>query len=427
MVAADGDGARSRSWSRRATTGAPTRRGDAPADRHLPRPIRRIGPRRGIGVASLGFALVLDALLGEPPEAIHPVVWMGRAVGAALPPDPPGAGLGRRLRGVAVVASGALGTAAVGAVVERAVAQAAARIAALDTTRRSADDRAHPSHGALEAADQVSRPCRRSEEALRAGPHRVAGLLRWCGEAAALWPLLALRALTDAAGRVAGHLAAGNLPAARDDLVWLVGRPTSDLDADLCASAAIESLAENLADSVVAPLLFARVFGIPGAALFRFVNTADAMVGYRDTYRAGGWVAARLDDLLGLLPARVAALAIALCAPAGGGSVCRALAAWWRDRGTTASPNAGHPMAAMAGALGVRLEKPGHYVLNAGGRPPTAGDIGSAIAVVRAATALVLGACAITTTGSSAVQRRHRQPRGAHRQEPSSRPSHGVR
>lgn len=314
------------------------RRGDDPRRRRIPLAIR------GSTVPSLGLAVAADLVFGEPPEPLHPVVWIGRLVGAALPPDPPAVGPGRRLRGATVVAATTLAGAAVGV--------------ALDGVLR------HPRVG------------------------RIA-------EAAALWPLLSLRALTTAADGVATALEAGDLAAARSGLRWLVGRPTEDLDGSLCASAAIESVAENLADAVVAPLLYARLGGLPAALVHRVANTADAMVGYVDSHRHGGWAAARLDDLLAFLPARIAALGIVAAAPAGGGDPGRALELWRRDAPATRSPNAGHPMAAMAGALGVRLEKPGYYVLHSGGRPPGPAEVRAAIVISRTAALLALLLCAL--------------------------------
>jgi adenosylcobinamide-phosphate synthase len=303
----------------------------------------------------LALAVAVDAALGEPPEAVHPVAWMGRGVSRLLPPDGPEAGWGTLLRGAAVTAGGAAIAAGGGALVGRLAA--------------------------------------------RLGP--VAGT---AVEAAALSSLLALRALVAAARRVAAALETGDEAAARRHLRWLVGRELEGLDPPLLASAAVESLAENLNDAVVAPLLYARLAGPAGAAVHRLANTADASVGYRDRYRLSGRAAARLDDLLGLAPARLSALLVAGGAPAGSGSPAGALRAWRRDRGATASPNAGHPMAAMAGALGVRLEKRGHHVLNAEGRPCRAADIGRAAATVRAATAGALAACALLPRGG---------PRGA--------------
>jgi adenosylcobinamide-phosphate synthase len=303
----------------------------------------------GSGAAALLVALVLDSTFGEPPESVHPVVWMGRGVGALVPPDPPGAGLRTLLRGAA--------TAVGGAGVSAAAAEGVASL-------------------------------------LRAAPSAV----RTAGEGVELWPLLALRALLRAAQRVGDALQDRDLMRARSELRWLVGRERGQLTAGLVASAAVESVAENLADSVIAPLLYARAAGPGGAALHRFVNTADAMVGYRDRHRLGGRVAARFDDVLAFIPARATALLIAAAAPAGGGSARGAVSCLLRDGGTTASPNAGRPMAAMAGALGVRLEKPGHHVLNARGVSPSSADIGRAVRVARAATVLAVGALAVAPT-----------------------------
>jgi adenosylcobinamide-phosphate synthase len=297
----------------------------------------------GSGPAALLVALALDGAFGEPPEAVHPVVWMGRGVGALLPADQPGAGAATLARGAAVTVAGA----GLSALVAGAVARTA---------------------GLAPAA------------------------VRAAAEGVELWPLLALRALLSAARRVGDALQDHDLSRARAELRWLVGRERESLDAAQVASAAVESVAENLADSVIAPLLYARAAGPAGAALHRFANTADAMVGYRDRHRLGGRAAARLDDLLGLAPARASALLIAAAAPAGAGSPRRALQSLLRDGGRTASPNAGRPMAAMAGALGVRLEKPGHHVLNGGGLAPGAADVGRAIRIARAATALGVGA-----------------------------------
>lgn len=293
----------------------------------------------------MAVALLLDAAFGEPPEAVHPVVWMGRAVGALVPPDPPRAGSATLLRGAATALGGA------------AASAAAAGLLTL-----------------------IARPAPRPVRAALDGIE--------------LWPLLALRSLLGAAQRVSDALQDQDLPRARDELRWLVGRDRDELDATLVASAAIESVAENLSDSVVAPLLYARAGGPAGAALHRFANTADAMVGYRDRHRLGGKASARLDDLLGLVPARATALLLAAAAPAGDGSPRGALRVLRRDGGRTPSPNAGRPMAAMAGALGVRLEKPGHHVLNPGGAAPGAADIARAVRIARAATLLGLGGIA---------------------------------
>ncbi len=211
-------------------------------------------------------------------------------------------------------------------------------------------------------------------------------------EALGLKLTFAVRGLATAASAVARALERGDLAAARNGVARdLVSRPTAALDDARVASAAIESVAENLTDSVVAPLVYYALFGLPGAALYRAVNTADAMIGYRDgVLEHFGKPAARLDDVLNFVPARLAALALLAGAAIAGADARRGLAVMRRDRRRTSSPNAGWTMAAMAGALGVTLEKPGHYVLG-DGRPPQAGDVVRSVALLwRAALLWVL-------------------------------------
>jgi adenosylcobinamide-phosphate synthase len=202
-------------------------------------------------------------------------------------------------------------------------------------------------------------------------------------EALALTTMLSLRDLVRAAHRVQAALRAGDVDRARVAVGRdLVSRPTEALSAGQVAAATIESVAENLTDSVVAPVAFYLAFGLPGAFAYRALNTADAMIGYRQgALEYFGKVAARLDDVMNLVPARVAGLAIVLAAVASGAHAARAWRTMLGHHGRTASPNAGWPMAAMAGALGVRLEKPGHYILG-DGPEPTAADISIAVRTV---------------------------------------------
>jgi len=166
------------------------------------------------------------------------------------------------------------------------------------------------------------------------------------------------------------------LPAGRKRLSELVSRDTAQLSEREVRESTIETLAENLNDSVVAPIFWFVLFGLPGAAVYRFANTADAMWGYRGIYKgqhwewAGKW-AARADDVLSWLPARLTALLLALVVRLEGGLPLKALGLEARK---TPSPNSGWPMAAMALALGVSLSKPGVYTLNPAGRPAQAAD-----------------------------------------------------
>jgi len=258
-------------------------------------------------------ALAIDLVFGELPAVAHPVVWMGQ-VGRRLERWLPGAGKARQLLGGVLLAlllpSGF----------------AAASLGLLALTRQWP-------------------------------------LAHWLLEVLLLTAMFAARALGDAASEVARSLSAGKLERARFGLRSLCSRDASRLTEPELIGATIESVAENASDSFVAPLFYYVLFGLPGAVVYRAVNTLDAMVGYRGRYEYLGKASARLDDLLNFLPARLTAACLLLAGALVGQDARRGLATWRRDAATTASPNAGRPMAAMAGLLGVRLEKTGHYAL----------------------------------------------------------------
>jgi adenosylcobinamide-phosphate synthase len=176
-------------------------------------------------------------------------------------------------------------------------------------------------------------------------------------------------------------------------LGWsLVSRDTSELDESQVASAVIESVAENASDSLIAPLFYYMLGGLPLALVYRFANTADAMLGYHTPeFEWLGKIPARLDDLLNLLPARLTGWLIVLASPLAGGNMLHAKQTMHRDAANTASPNAGFPMSAMAGALGIELEKTAHYRLGYGGRKPTSADIRRSRTILLAATGIATG------------------------------------
>lgn len=312
--------------------------------------------------AAVVVAAMLDATLREPPAATHPVRAMGRYLEATqrlMPPAPP---LRAASCGGAVWAVGAAAAVSLGVAVERAVATAP--------------------------------PWRRA---------LVRGV--------ALWPLFAHRLLLDEVGAVETALA-GDVEAGRAAVARIVSRDTGDLSEAQVRQAAIESLAENLSDSVVAPLLWFAAGGLPAAALYRFANTADAVWGYRTPrWRHAGTVAARVDDLLNLVPARLTG--VALAAPR---DLLRRRGALRREARRTPSPNAGWPMAAIALRLGIRLEKPGTYTLNLAGRLPTAADTAAALRLVRRRGWALAATCALL----AAVGGRHRRARSRHRHQRSA-------
>ena len=288
--------------------------------------------------AALLLALAIDHCWGEPPARLHPVVGMGRLLG----------GWGRWV--------------------------------SADTA--TGPDRVRWARGALAWCLLAA-----LFTGLYAGLQWLLGLLPlWLAVpllALALKPLFAWRMLHSEVQAVEAALQQ-SLEAGRARLAWLVSRDVTQLSAAEVRESALETLAENLNDSVVAPLFWFVLLGLPGAALYRLANTADAMWGYPGWrqgryWQWGGKWAARADDVLSWVPARITALLLALCA---GGLSWRSL---WRESRRTPSPNGGWPMAALALALNVRLGKPQVYVLHAEGACPQAQHMAQALALTRRA------------------------------------------
>lgn len=309
---------------------------------------------------SLLVALAVDRAFGEPRGAWHPVVWMGRGLEA----------MGRRIAPVRDRAQSRFDAVRWMLGVLGWLAGACAAVGA--------------AWGIEQGLTALGQPA----TAL------LAGVL--------LKPLLAWRMLRDEVMAVEAALSR-SVEAGRERLGWLVSRDTQSLDATAVRESAIESLAENLNDSVVAPLFWFAVAGLPGAALYRWANTADAMWGYnglrrdarglsRDWTWAGQW-AARADDALSWVPARLSA---ALLLMAGR---CAAVPALVREAARTPSPNSGWPMGAMALVLGLRLGKPGVYVLNNGGRSAAPADTPAAVATAQRALLIGLGWAALAAIG----------------------------
>ncbi|MGB2612027.1 MAG: adenosylcobinamide-phosphate synthase CbiB [Isosphaeraceae bacterium] len=291
----------------------------------------------------LWTAFLLDLFIPEPPNAAHPVAWMGMAIGALRDRAPKHGRWKPLMAGAAIVLVG----------------------------------------GALCAVVGLW---------LHAGFRKLPPPFSILAEALVLKLMFSARSLVNAGEAVRRALESGELEAARRLVGWhLVSRDTSRLDDSQVAAAAIESLAENANDSIVAPLLFYAIAGLPGVLAYRFINTCDAMLGYRDLKREWlGKCSARVDDLANLVPARLTAALIILAGVPLGGSVPRAVRTWFRDSRVTASPNAGHPMSAAAGVLGVELTKCGHYRLGTGERLPAARDIARARRLVWSTTLLAM-------------------------------------
>ena len=313
---------------------------------------------------ALLVALAVDRWWGEPRLALHPVVWMGNYLGA------------------------------VGAWVQRHAQQ-----------QPGQRDWKAFWLGALvwiTGAAMVSGAAWWLQSALHLLPWWAAGL----GLGLLLKPLLAWAMLQSEVRAVEAALGQ-SLDAGRERLRWLVSRDVAQLTDTQVRESAIETLAENLNDSVVAPIFWFVLLGLPGAALYRFANTADAMWGYPGIYKGQNWEwagkwAARVDDVLSWLPARITAALLLLAAGMRGMALARRLPAEARK---TPSPNSGWPMAAMALNLDVALRKPGVYVLNPQGRaaqaPDTAGAIIYASKALLAVVAIVLVAIFLVAEGGA--------------------------
>jgi adenosylcobinamide-phosphate synthase len=292
-----------------------------------------MSPERGEQVAA---ALLLDAVLGEPPEAVHPTVLMGHVISAfekrALRIESPRS---RRLAGIVLAVS--------------------APSLVFVSTRKI----------------------------LSVVPRKQG----WMIGIVLLSTALSMRGLGEAAGSVEHELREGRLERARTRLGHFVGRDTDDLSESEVCRAAVESVAENTSDGVVAPMFYGAFFGAPGALAYKAVNTLDSMVGYRQPpYEDLGWASACLDDLANLAPSRLTMLSTAAIS----GRPLSTLLTALRYGPLTTSPNAGMAEAAFAGALGVRLGGANTYggVLREGpilgdGRLPVHEDIRRAVGLMR--------------------------------------------
>lgn len=279
------------------------------------------------------LAIAFDLILGEPPAAIHPVVWMGRLIGFLYRCAPQGK---RKLYGALMAVSCITASVLIGI--------ASAYFA--DT---------------------------------------IPGMLV---SAYLLKSTFSIRMLLGTASSIGKELESGKIAAARTSLVALVGRDTSNLGISHASSAVIESTAENFVDGILSPLFYFVLLGLPGALAFRAINTLDSMVGYRrEPFREIGYVSAKLDDAANFIPGRLSLLFIALASASQA-----ALRTGMRDHALTPSPNSGWSMSAMAGALGVRLEKVGFYVLGAEYREPAPEDIKKAVTTIGLASAAAAAA-----------------------------------
>jgi adenosylcobinamide-phosphate synthase len=265
-------------------------------------------------IAILAFAVGADLIFGEPANAFHPVAWLGKLISLELKCTPRIGKIRQLVFGTVIVL---LTTGAV--------------IALLHLFRYYVNQ---------------------------------FDIIVYTAWVVVLFKFtFSMQGLKKAGSVIKLSLMQNNLNKARAELRALVSRPTAHLDRKQIVSAAVESLAENTCDSFVAPLFYFIIFGLPGAAAYRIINTFDAMIGYHGEWEYTGKCAARLDDILNFIPARITALIIIAATWIYRKNTAQAWHIMLRDSKKTQSPNAGLTMSALAGALGVQLEKEGYYTL----------------------------------------------------------------
>lgn len=287
-------------------------------------------------VAVAALALVLDFTFGDPRNRLHPTAWMGNLLARLVPPA-------QNCKSILLQKLG--GALVVVAVVFAVVAVAAACMLAATLIPMMLFDAVWPATAATII---------------------LGGIL--------LKSTIAVRGMERHALAVAESLERNDIDTARKSLSMIVKRKTGNLDNNHVISGVIESVGENTVDGVTGPLFYYGLFGLPGAFMYRVVNTADSMIGYKtQMFQNVGWFAARYDSVLNYLPSRLTALVMVMAAAILRNDWRQSYHILMRDGARTSSLNAGYPMAALAGALGVRLEKVNHYSL--GGRGVCGDDV----------------------------------------------------
>ncbi|MGI0037412.1 MAG: cobalamin biosynthesis protein [Nitrososphaera sp.] len=292
-------------------------------------------------IIALGAGIGLDYALGDPRNRYHPVAWLGRAIGFVIP----------RLES------------------------------------RSA--RSEKAKGAIFAIVIVAATGLGAYFLIYATEYIAGTLALVIASAIMLKLTIAVRGMERHAQSIMGCVVAGDLEGARNNLAMIVRRDTNDLSEQRILSATIECISESTVDGIISPIFYYSLFGPAGAVMYRTINTLDSMVGYKDDFfRNIGWMSARLDTLANYIPARLTAFLMIISAKIIGADWTNSLRMLQRDHTKTFSPNAGYPMATMAGALRIRLEKIGHYSLGDEQEPATIEKCRTAIAIMKLTTLL---------------------------------------
>lgn len=309
-------------------------------------------------------AIIVDRVFGDPPDRYHPTAWAGRMIARMIPAFGERAGARRRLWGAAVVI---VSCAAVAGLAQLALQAIGLPYSAAMSSWSSL-------HWAVAYGVAWTSVI---------GAYAVMVLL--------LKSTIAIRGMERHAMAVSARLEDGDIHGAGGRLASIVKRDTTKMSRKQICSGVVESIAENTVDGVTGPLFYFGAFGLPGALIYRTVNTIDSMAGYRsEIFRDVGWFGAKCDTVLNWIPSRLTGRIMAIAASILGYDGAGARRTILRDAGRPESPNAGHTMAAMAGALGVTLEKPHHYTIG-GGRYPDVHDIAGAVRIMKCTVWLFAG------------------------------------
>ncbi len=295
-----------------------------------------------------GLAILLDLKFGDPKNRYHPTAWMGNCIAKLAPIAKNQSRTVEKIGGVVIVSV----TAGIVLIMTLGIVYGFSLI---------------PDHVISAAVSVV-----------------VGGVLAKT--------TFAIRGMEIHARAVLDSLDAGRLDGARDSLSMIVKRDTSKLDRDHVISGVLESIGENTVDGITGPLFYYGLFGLPGAFVYRVINTADSMIGYKtDLFQNIGWFAAKCDTVINYIPSRLTGLVMIIAAALLQNNWKESYNTMVRDCRKTESPNAGYTMAALAGALGTKFEKIDHYQLGDREAPLSKQHVHSAISLMKVTSLLFFG------------------------------------
>ena len=299
-------------------------------------------------VLMIGFAILLDLKFGDPKSKYHPTAWIGNLMAKLVPAAKNQNHVVEKIGGVAIVSV----TAGIVLIITSGIVYGFSLI----------------SDNFVSLIVSVI----------------VGGIL--------VKTTFAIRGMEEHAKAVLSSLDADNLDSARGNLSMIVKRDTSKLDKNHVISGVLESISENTVDGITGPMFYYALFGLPGAFVYRVINTADSMIGYRtDLFKNIGWFAAKCDTALNFIPSRLTGFVMIIAAILLQNNWKESYKTMVRDGKKTESPNAGYPMAALAGALGTRFEKIDHYQLGSGEIPLSKHHVYSAISLMKISSLLFFG------------------------------------